>query len=60
MIDLLALKEIEYLFHVYISYVNKGGGGWESVRCFQEFFEPLKCLGGLKWEKSSVANKNMS
>lgn len=59
MIDLLALKEIEYLFHVYISYVNKGGE-WESVRCFQEFFEPLKCLGGLKWEKSSVANKNMS
>lgn len=27
MIDLLALKEIEYLFHVYISYLNKGGGG---------------------------------
>lgn len=61
MIDLLALKEIVRVLIPCLHFLLKQGGGeWESVRCFQEFFEPLKCLGGLKWEKSSVANKNMS
>lgn len=35
MIDLLALKEIEYLFHVYISYLNKGGGSGRVSDAFK-------------------------